>query len=59
MAFGLTRAPGTFQFAMNAALAPILRKFALVFFDENLIYSRTYEEHLDHICQVLTILRQK
>jgi hypothetical protein len=52
MAFGLTGASGTFQF-------PILRKFALVFFDDILIYSRTYEEHLNHIRQVLTILRQE
>jgi hypothetical protein len=32
MAFGLTGAPATFQHAMNASLAPVLRKFALVFF---------------------------
>jgi hypothetical protein len=29
MAFGLTGAPGTFQGAMNATLAPRLRKFVL------------------------------
>jgi hypothetical protein len=58
MAFGLTGAPATFQFAMNASLAPVLRKFALVFFDNILIYSQTYEQHLDHVNQVLTILQR-
>ncbi|XP_071683141.1 uncharacterized protein [Lolium perenne] len=58
MAFGLTGAPATFQFAMNASLAPVLRKFALVFFDDILIYSHSYEEHLGHVQEVLAILQR-
>lgn len=49
MAFGFTGAPGTFQGAMNITLAPGLRKFVIVFFDDILVYSRTYEEHLIHL----------
>lgn len=58
MAFGLTGAPGTFQGATNSSLAPVLRKFALVFFDDILIYGKTYEDHLLHIEQVLQILSE-
>ena len=58
MAFGLSGAPASFQGAMNTTLAPILRKFALVFFDDILVYSRTWEDHLNHLSQVLQLLLQ-
>jgi hypothetical protein len=58
MAFGLTGAPATFQHAMNATLAPVLRKFALVFFDDILIYSKNYSDHLHHLETVLQILQR-
>ena len=53
MAFGLTGAPVSFQGAINVTLAPGLRKFVIVFFDDILICSRSYEEHLQHINLVL------
>jgi hypothetical protein len=58
MALGLAGAPATFQYAMNASLALVLRKFALVFFDDILIYSQTFEDHLLHLCTVLEILHK-
>lgn len=58
MPFGLTNAPSTFQSEMNRMLSKELRKFALVFFDDILIYSRSWEEHLEHIQRILEILRQ-
>jgi len=58
MVFGLSGAPSTFQKAMNSTLAPLLRKYVLVFFDDILIYSNSYAEHLEHIQQVLQLLQQ-
>jgi hypothetical protein len=56
MPFGLTGAPDTFQKAMNHTLAPLLRKCALVFFDDILIYSASLEDHISHLQQVFQLL---
>ena len=54
--FGLSGAPGTFQGAMNSTLASLLRKSVVVFFDDILIFSNSYEEHLQHLHAVLSLL---
>lgn len=46
LAFGLTSGPGTFQSVMNTDLSPVLRHCAVVFFDDILIFSKTYEDHI-------------
>ena len=58
MPFGLTNAPATFQLCMNHTFRAQLRKYLLVFFDDILIYSKTWEEHLKHLDEVLSILEE-
>lgn len=55
--FGVTNGPSTFQFLMNEVFSSYLRKFVLVFFDDILIYSKTWVEHLNHIRLVFETLR--
>ena len=57
---GLVNAPATFQSLMNNIFTEkgYLGKFVAVYLDDILIYSRTPEEHLEHLNKVLEVLRE-
>jgi deoxyuridine 5'-triphosphate nucleotidohydrolase len=58
MPMGMTNAPATFMTLMNQVLRPYINKSVVVFLDDVLIFSKTPEEHLHHVREVLTTLRQ-
>jgi hypothetical protein len=59
MPFGLTNAPSTFQSLMNSTSKPFLRKIVFMFFDKILIYSKSWEEHVQHVDKVLKLLEEQ
>jgi hypothetical protein len=58
MSFGLTNAPAHFMYLMNSVFMLKLDRFVVVFIDDILIYSKTNEEHAEHLCIVLSHLRE-
>ena len=58
LTFGLTNAPGTFQSVMNEVLGDVIGKFVLVYLDDLVIFSKTAEEHVEHVRIVLGLLRK-
>jgi hypothetical protein len=57
MSFGLTNAPTYFMYLMNKVFMEYLERFVVVFIDDILIFSKTMEEHEEHLRLVLEKLR--
>jgi hypothetical protein len=58
MYFGLTNASAHFMYLMNSVFMPELDKFVMVFIDDILVYSKSMEEHEEHLRVVLQRLRE-
>jgi hypothetical protein len=58
MSFGLTNAPAYFMNLMNKVFMQYLDKFIVVFIGDILIYSKTKEEHEEHLRPMLGTLRE-
>ena len=59
MPFGLTNAPAAFMDLMNRVFHEYLDRFVVVFIDDILIFSKSMEEHEEHLRIVFQILREK
>ena len=58
MAMGLCNAPATFQRTMNFVLRDVVGKKALVYLDDIIIYSKTWEDHLSDLREVFSLLQK-
>jgi hypothetical protein len=58
MPFGLTNALVNFMRLMDDVLRPFTNSFVVVYLDDILIFNKTWEDHMQHIQQVLSTLWQ-
>jgi len=58
MPFGLCNAPATFQRLMNSVFYEVLWKFALVYMDDIIIFSKTSEDHRNHLERIFQLLAE-
>jgi hypothetical protein len=59
MSFGLTNAPVHFMYIINSVFMLELDKFVMVLIDDILVYSKSMEEHEEHLRVVLQRLREQ
>ena len=58
MPFGLCNAPATFQRAMDLILKGVAYNYVIPYLDDIIIYSKSYEDHIEHVREVLRGLHE-
>ena len=59
MPFGLTNTPSMFMDLMNRVYRSMLDRSVIVFIDDILVYSKTREQHEEHLRELLEVLRRE
>jgi hypothetical protein len=59
MSFSLTNAPSTFMRLMNHVLRAFIGRFVVVYFDNILIYSKSLDDYVEYLHNVLDVLRKE
>ena len=58
MPFGLTNVPCIFMRLMNHIMREFIVRFVVVYFDDILVYSKSLDDHIEHLHCVLEVLRK-
>ena len=59
MPFRLCNAPATFMRVMNDVFHPFIDDFVIVYLDDILVFSKSWDDHVIHVKKVLEILRKE
>jgi hypothetical protein len=59
MLFGICNAPTTFMRVMNDVFRPFLDDFVIVYLEDILVFSGTWDEYVRHVKQVLDTLQRE
>jgi hypothetical protein len=59
MSFGICNAPTTFMHVMNDVFMPFIDGLVIVYLDDILVFSRTWDDHVRHAKQVLDTLQRE
>jgi hypothetical protein len=59
MPFGICNAPATFMRVMNDVFRPFIDDFVIVYLDDILIFSKSWEDHVKHVRKVLDVLKKE
>ena len=59
MPFGLSNAPSTFIRLLNHVLSKFIGDVVIVYFDDILVYNRSFDEHMKHLRKLFYVLKEE